>query len=307
MRIAFIGLSDFSDACLRAVLESGGEVVSITTVAPQMLRHHTDYVDLEPLAQAHEIPFARVRNINDADALGFLRESAPDVLFVFGWSQLLSRELLTLAPEGALGTHPQVLPYFRGRHAMQWTIAQGHDHGGVSFFWLDEGVDTGDVLWVGEFPIAETDDAADAYARLKETAVRGIHEFMPRLLMGERPRTSQDHSLATYWRKRTDDDRLIRWGGTTRESYDRVRALARPYIGAIARKDGREIVIWRARISADTNDQAPVGRVLARRGDGIDVRTADGRLTIVELQPDELVEGDQLELFPPSLPPEATT
>ena len=290
MRIAFVGLSAFSMACLEAVLEAGGEVVCVVTIDASLLPHHTDYVDLEPVAEAQGIPFFRVENVNEPEAVRRLRESDPDLLFVFGWSQLLKAELLAIPRRGTVGTHPQLLPQYRGRHQVQWTIALGHDCGGLTFFWIDEGMDTGDILWQEAFPIGLDDYAADVYERLVATAVRGIGEFMPRLLAGEEPRTPQQQELATYWPKRTDEDRVISWHEPSRKTYDLVRALSRPYIGALARLDGCDVLVWRAALWAGPlspeHAAAPPGTILERRPDGVDVRTGDGYLTLVEVEPD---------------------
>ena len=79
---------------------------------------------------------------------------------------------------------------------------------------------------------------------------------------------------------------MISWEQPTMTIYNLVRGLARPYIGALARLDDRDVVVWRARLpaGAPADAAAPPGTVLARRGDEVDVRTGDGYLTLVEVE-----------------------
>jgi methionyl-tRNA formyltransferase len=290
MRIVFVGAVAFSRRCLAEVLDAGGGVVGVLTLAPEDASFNADYVDLEPLARKHGIPVWRIRHIRDAESVALLRELEPDVVFVFGWSQLVPAHVLELAPLGFIGAHPALLPRGRGRHPIVWTLVEGLERSGLTFFYLDEGADSGDILWQGEFAVDFEDDAATVYAKVEELATRAIHEFLPQLATGTAPRVAQDERLATYWRKRNDDDRRIDWHAPSVAIYNLVRGLTRPYVGATTTCDGREIVIWRARpdereLDDDARAARP-GTVLLRGGVGVDVRTGDSALTLIDVEPD---------------------
>lgn len=289
MRIAFIGTVAFSRRCLTEVLAADGEVVGVFTMRAEDATFNADYADLEPIAREHGIPVRHVDRMSDPDAVEALRALHPDVVFVFGWSELLSREVLEAAPLGCIGTHPALLPAGRGRHPIVWTLVEGLDHSGLTFFYLDEGADSGDIAWQGEVEVEVEDDAASLYAKIEDLAARGIRELLPQLESGTAPRIPQDESRATYWRRRGDDDRCIDWSAPSVAVYNLIRGLARPYVGATTTANGRELVVWRARLRANGTPppEAVPGTVLARREDRIEVRTGDSSIELLEVEPDD--------------------
>jgi methionyl-tRNA formyltransferase len=296
VRIVFVGAVDFSRHCFLEVLKDGGDVVAVLTADEERARRHSDAADLSEAARVHEIPCHRIRNINAPETLALLRRLAPDMIFIFGWSQLVSKEVLAIPTKGCIGAHPALLPRNRGRHPLIWALAEGRTEGGLTFFYLDEGADSGDILWQKRFPIALTDDAGALYGKIKALAAEGIREFLPRLKDGTVPRVPQDHSLATYGRKRTERDGEIDWAAPSLSIYNLIRALAHPYPGAHTFLKGGRVLVWRARPPEGTeeraDDSAP-GTVLSESGGTFDVRTGDGRLTVFDL---ETPEGSMIQI-----------
>src|SRR5581483_9542000 len=146
----------------------GGDVVAVLTRSGEAAGLHGDYVDLEPTTTRLGVPLHRIGNVNDPQSIELIRSLRPDVIFVLGWSQLVGRELLSTAP--CIGSHPALLPRDRGRHPITWALVDGLDESGLTFFWLDEGADSGDILWQRSFPIGPDEDASDVYARVEELA-----------------------------------------------------------------------------------------------------------------------------------------
>lgn len=289
MRIVFIGTVAFSRRVLEATLAAGGDVVAVLTLAPERGQRHGDYADLAPVAEAHGVPLHRIDDVNDPGTIELIRGLRPDVIFVFGWSQLLGGELLRLAP--CIGSHPALLPRGRGRHPITWALVEGATETGLTFMWLDESVDGGDVLWQRRLSIGPDDDAADVYARIEDLAAAAVAEFLPQLEQGTAPRVPQDETAATYRRKRTDDDRMIDWRDSRRSIHNLVRGLARPYVGAVARLAGQDVLVWRTRIPGPEASPAPTGEPgqIAWVGDEPAACAGDGWLVLVEVEPIEAV------------------
>jgi methionyl-tRNA formyltransferase len=208
VRIVFVGAVAFSRVCLERVLELGGDIVGVVTLAPELLGRAGDGADIGSIAVSNDVPVQRVRNVNDPQSIEFIRSLRPDVIFVFGWSQLLGRDLLAIAP--AIGSHPALLPRDRGRHPITWALVDGLAESGLTFLWLDEGADSGDILWQRAFPIEEDDDAADIYRRVEELARSAIAEFLPTLEAGTAQRIPQDE------RQAKDGELLISSGDDTK-------------------------------------------------------------------------------------------
>ena len=285
MRIVFVGAVDFSRHALRCVLESGGNVVGVVTLPPELSHRHSDYADLQGLAAEHGVPVQHVRRINDPETVGWVRSLLPDVIFVFGWSQLISAEFLEIPPLGCIGTHPALLPKNRGRHPLIWALVEGLSESGLTFFYLDDGADSGDILWQKPFAIDLDDDAGSLYEKIKWLGCEAIAEFLPLLEAGTAPKVQQDHKSATYWRKRSAEDGRIDWASTSMTTYNLVRALARPYPGADTSISGGPVKVWRMTPPSPDGGKAASGQpgtVLAAEGMNLTVRTGDGQVSVVE-------------------------
>lgn len=286
-RFVFLGTVEFSRRCLEEALAAGAEIAAVLTLARESAAFNADWADLGPVAERHGVPCHRIRTLDDPATMALLRELRPDYLLVFGWSQLICPEALAIPSRSCIGTHPALLPEGRGRHPITWALVEGRSESGLTLFHLDEGADSGDIVWQCAFPIALEDDAADVYARVCELGCAALRETLPLLASGTAPRLRQDHDRATVWRKRTDDDRVIHWEGPTMTAYNLIRGLAPPYIGATTVHAGGELVVLRARPPRPDCDAVPAaspGTVLARRGAELDVRTGDGVLTLVRLE-----------------------
>jgi len=289
MRILFVGAIKFSLSCLNAVINAGGDVIAVLTLPENRAGFHSDYAELAPTASEHGIPcFHLQKPINYPENAALIHSLRPDVVFVFGWSELVSKEILKIPPLGCIGTHPALLPKNRGRHPLIWALVEGLEQSGLTFLYLDEGPDSGDILWQSSFDITLEDDAASLYEKMKCMAVSAIGEFLPLLEKGIAPRKSQDHAQATYWRKRTESDGEIHWDKPTMAAYNLIRALTRPYVGAHTSISGRKMFIWRSRLPEQTmlskGQSLLPGEILRCGSDGIDVRTGDGYLTLLEYE-----------------------
>jgi methionyl-tRNA formyltransferase len=284
MRVVVIGAVAFTRRCLEAAVDAGAEVAGLLTLPPEAASLHGDYVDLQPTAERLGIPTHQIANVNDSKTVELVRSLRPDAIFVFGWSQLLRSEILGIAP--CIGSHPALLPGDRGRHPITWALVDGLDETGLSFLWLDEGADSGDLLWQRSFTIGPDDDAADVYATIEDLADQAVREFVPQLSSGTAPRIPQDDRLATYRRKRNDADRMIDWRLPRRRIHNLVRGLARPYVGALASVGGQDVVVWKTRPTEAALTDAPLGGVVSLMGGGVAVRAGDGFVEILESEPE---------------------
>jgi methionyl-tRNA formyltransferase len=290
MRIVLVGAVHFSRVCLEEILAQSGKVVAVLTLSPERAGFHADYADLAEVAEPAGVPVHRVGNVNDPETVALLRELEPDVIFTFGWSQIVKPEVLSIPPKGCIGTHPALLPRDRGRHPIVWALVDGRSESGLTFFYLDEGPDSGDILWQRAFPIALEEDAADVYGKVEALAREGIREFLGPLERGEAHRIPQDHGQATYRRKRGEEDGEIRWDGTALTAYNLVRALAKPYVGAHTWVDGERVLLWRADPPEGGAPCGQPGTVVDSANGHLKVATADGSLTITEYESPRALE-----------------
>lgn len=289
MRILFVGAVEFSKHCLKEVLKNGGNVIAIITLDEKYARFNSDYIDLSDVAQEHNIPIYKIDKINKPTNVELIKSLKPDIIFVFGFSQIISKEILDVPPMGCIGTHPTLLPKNRGRHPLIWALVYGLKKSGLTFFYIDEGADSGDILAQKEFEITLEDDASTLYEKMKQLASEIIAENLPLLEDGTAKRIPQDHSKANYWRKRGEKDGEINWTKPTMEIYNLVRALTHPYVGAHTYLNQQKMIVWKARLPEVSKvfelDNFQNGEVFfIDDDDRYYVKTGDGYINVLDYE-----------------------
>jgi methionyl-tRNA formyltransferase len=280
MRILYIGLNDFSYHCLQAVIAGGGKVVAILT--KKSSDFNADFRDLSPLARKYNIPIYCIKDINSDKSFNIVRKCNPDVIFCFGWSQIIKDRILELPCLGVIGVHPAKLPYNRGRHPLIWALALGLNNSALTFFRMDDGSDTGDIISQRPFKITYEDNAATLYEKIKSLASRQIREFMPKLEKGTIKYIKQNIKLGNWWRRRDEQDGAIDWRMSSWAIYNLVRALTCPYVGAHCYYEGNPIKIWQVREIGLRKANVEPGKVISRKGNRVVVKTYDSAVEILK-------------------------
>ncbi|MEN7538019.1 methionyl-tRNA formyltransferase [Aurantiacibacter flavus] len=288
MRTALVGAVEGSLWALRAMIDAGCPPVVVATLAPELSKRHSDFVDLAPLAREHGIRVVHVRNINEPEAIAAIGAEAPDYIFVVGWSQICGPEFRQLAPERVIGYHPTALPRMRGRAALPWTILNDEKITGGTLFWVDEGVDSGDILEQRFFHIAPRETARSLYDKHMQALDAMIRASIASLASGAPPHTKQDETCATYAARRGPEDGRIDWTASA-DAIDRlIRAVGEPYPGAFTSHAGKRLVIWRAFPMADHDHHAMAGQVVRVCDEHFDVVTGNGVLRVEEWEGEDI-------------------
>lgn len=283
MRIVFIGTVKFSLHALERLLAMNAEIVGVCTL--QESKFNADHIDLSVLSEAHGIPWFYAEDINSAKALSWIQDKSPDVIFCFGWSRLLKQDLLSLAPMGVIGFHPASLPSNRGRHPLIWALVLGLEKTASTFFFMDAGADSGDILSQREIIIDGEDDARTLYDKVTQTALGQIEEFTFQLATGKFPRHKQNHSNASTWRKRGAADGKIDWRMSAQSIHNLVRGLAKPYVGASFLAAGREIKVWKTELVKNVSKNIEPGKVLEYADSGSVIKCGEDAIRLLVTEP----------------------
>ena len=283
-RVLYIGAVECSRHCLLEVLKCGVKPVAVFCLPPDRAKLHSDYADLSDVAAANGIPHHWVEDVNAPENAELITSYAPDVIFVWGWSRIVREHVLKIPRLGCIGLHPALLPANRGRHPIVWAILLGLKSAGLTFFWMDAGADSGDILAQQRIDLGPDEDARSLYDKVKLAASDLIPQFLPCLADGTAPRLPQDHSRANTWRKRGKGDGAIDFRMSAATIARLVRALTRPYVGAHVVLGEREAKVWRAKALPLPEEYrvCEFGRVVALRGREIAIRTGDDMVVLLD-------------------------
>ena len=287
MRVVFIGAVEFSARALEVLIDMPIQLVGVCTLKESTF--NTDHVDLRPIAEKKNIPVRYTPNINSEANLSWIRSLEPDAIFCFGWSRLIQKNLLDLPPLGVIGFHPAALPANRGRHPIIWALVLGLQETASTFFFMDEGADSGDIISQEFLKITDIDDAGILYEKITQTALKQLREFVPRLVQGNCQRMLQDTTRANVWRKRGKPDGCIDWRMAAVSIHNLVRGLSRPYVGAHFECEGEEIKVWRTSVETDAFENIEPGKVLECSEIGILVKAGIGAIRLHEIEPSILI------------------
>jgi methionyl-tRNA formyltransferase len=293
MRIVFIGSVKFSLDMLEALAEMNVSIVGVCT--KKSSEFNSDFVDLSSYCKQKSFPWIFCEDINSAESISWISSLKPDVIFCFGWSQIIKREILEIPPLGVFGFHPAALPRNRGRHPIIWALVLGLTETASTFFRMDNGADTGDIVSQVRVEIKPNHDASSLYEEITRIAQSQLAEFVPKLVLGTIVTHKQDNSLSNVWRKRNHIDGEIEWRMSAESIHNLVRGLSKPYVGAHFMYKDNEIKVWKTAIAEENPKNLEPGKILAITQTGTIVKCGVGAICIVETDPPlELVEGEYL-------------
>lgn len=247
MRIGLLGAVESTRVALDVLVRRGASPVWVGSLPLDRCKRHSDFVDIGAIARVYGLPWEPIVKINDPVSVRSLAEADLDLLLIIGWSQLVGPDVRAVAP-AVLGFHPSLLPVNRGRGVIPWTILQDQRRAGATLFFIDEGMDTGDIAFQMPIAVDESETARTLYdkvLRALSELLGELIETVPRAI----PRAPQDHRLATVCGQRLPEDGRVDWTLPAREIWRLVRASGRPYPGAFTTIRGTLVRLWAASLT----------------------------------------------------------
>ncbi|MCS6849973.1 MAG: methionyl-tRNA formyltransferase [Gemmataceae bacterium] len=299
LRLVMMGTGSFAEPTFAALVSSPHPVVGLVTQPDRPPGHERSSTrrvgpGLKALAEQHRIPCLQTENINTPEGVCGVRAFQPDLLVVAAFGQILSKEVLGVAPLGGINVHASLLPKYRGAAPVAWAIYHGETRTGVTIIRMSAAVDAGDILAQEALDILPDETAGELESRLAVIGARLAREVIDRLAVGPLHGTRQDKSLATKAPKLTKAHGLIDWGRDPLQVRNHIRAMQPwPTAYTFLHRRGHgplRLLICRAgRISArppEQRDRPPGSIWPGGRSQELWVATGgDGALEIVELQP----------------------
>lgn len=221
------------------------------------------------------------------DCIHAIKDLAPDLIIVAGWSELIPNEILSIPRMGVIGFHPAKLPFDRGRSVLAWQIEDGYTETSLTMFKYSDYPDGGDILAQETIAIASNDYINDILDKVDAASLNLIRAYFPLLRKGFLKGVKQDLSVGSFRRLRSADDSIIKWDRNSVEIYNKIRAISHPYPGATTKFDDKTMLVWKSEIISSFPfpvDTKP-GTIVAQCYDNtLIVKTRDAYLRLTEYE-----------------------
>ena len=235
MRVLFIGTGEIGVPTLRALQNSGEhELIGVVT-QPDKPVGRDQTVTPPPIKAAlagKPMSILQPARIKERQSIDEIRALAPDVIVVMAYGQILPRDVLEIPKVACLNLHASLLPRWRGAAPIQAAIAAGDRESGITVMYMDEGLDTGDILLQRKIDILPGETGGSLHDRLGEIAPEALLESLRLLASGNAPRVAQDNALATNAPKLNREDGRIDWTEPAEVIERKIRAF-NPWPGAV--------------------------------------------------------------------------
>lgn len=280
-----MGTPDFALPTLKALIDHGHRVSAVVTQPdrPKGRGKKLAPPPVKVLALEHGIEVLQPEKASEESFCDIIREKAPDLIIVVAFGQILRKILLDIPGWGVINIHGSLLPDYRGAAPIQRTILNGDTMAGLTVMRMDEGMDTGPILFRKEVPVLPDETAGQLHDRLALISGDLIIEALDHMATNPVVETPQDDALATYAAKIEKQMGLIDWN----LSAEKVSALIRgmdPRPGAYTLLEGKNVKLFSSHVlEGEATDGVP-GRVRRPKDGGLIVETGQGALEIREIQ-----------------------
>jgi methionyl-tRNA formyltransferase len=288
LSVAFLGNDPWSVASLEAVAGDPDLEVVLVVTNPAKPAGRGSAPRRTAVAEAADrlgVPLVESDGVRLGAGLDALTHAAPDVVVVAAYGELLTSEVLGLAPHGAINVHFSLLPRWRGAAPVQHAILAGDPRTGVTIMRMDEGLDTGPILSQLEEDVRPDDDAGTLGARLAHLGGMLLVGVLRRLPVEPPPARAQDERTATWAPRLGPDERRLDWSSPAEALVRLVRAMA-PQPGAATTFRGDPLKVHVAGLAHDPRPApAPPGTIEAADARGVLVAAGEGAVRLVEVSP----------------------
>ncbi len=286
MKIVFMGTPEFAAKILSELLKAH-EVVCVCTQQdkPRDRGKKIQKSHVKLIAEDFDIPVFQPERIKSPDSVNFLKNLNADMFIVAAYGQILSREILDLPAQGCINVHASLLPKLRGAAPIQWAIANGDEKTGITIMKMDEGLDTGDMLYKAELPIGINDTGGTLTESLAVLGAKTLLYYLENFssLKGEKQK-NEESTYAPLLKKEIGE---INWNEAAKKILDKIRAFD-PVPSSFTTFEESVIKIWKAEDVSEEfqNIAARCGEILAIiKNHGFVVKTgANGAVLITEVQ-----------------------
>lgn len=281
LKVIFMGTPDFSVPSLEKLIEYTTVIGVVTQPDKEVGRKkEIKFSPVKECALKHNIKlFQPVKIKQEYEEILALN---PDIIITCAYGQIVPREVLEYPKYKCINIHASLLPKLRGGAPIHKAIINGYKKTGVTIMYMDEKMDSGDILYQKEIEILGEDNVGTLFNKLSVLGSEMIIDFLPKLINNDFKRIKQNEEEVTYAYNITKEEEKIDFNKNTKDIFNQIRGL-NPWPVGYALLDDKKIKIYNSKIG-NSNKKGNPGEIINIYKDSIGVKTLDGELLITEIQ-----------------------
>jgi len=279
-----MGTPEFAIPSLKAVSQNTDLKLIFTKEDKRNARgNKIIYSPVKQFGLDNDIEVIQPKRMKDEEVIDKIKEVNPDLIVVVAYGKILPKEIIDIPKYGIINVHSSLLPKYRGASPIHSAILNGDKESGVSIMYIEEGLDSGDVILKETCEITEDDTLGTLHDRLKELGAIGLEKALKLIEVGEVKAEKQDDSKATFVKPITKEQAKIDWNNTKEVIFNQIRGL-NPFPGAYTHNEKNEnIKIYKSE-KLEKEYVGENGTVVEMTKKGPVVKVANGALRLLEIK-----------------------
>lgn len=284
MKTIFMGTPEFAIPSLKAVSQNTDLKLIFTKEDKRNARgNKIIYSPVKQFGLDNDIEVIQPKRMKDEEVIDKIKEVNPDLIVVVAYGKILPKEIIDIPKYGIINVHSSLLPKYRGASPIHSAILNGDKESGVSIMYIEEGLDSGDVILKEICEITEDDTLGTLHDRLKELGAIGLEKALKLIEVGEVKAEKQDDSKVTFVKPITKEQAKIDWNNTKEVIFNQIRGL-NPFPGAYTHNEKNEnIKIYKSE-KLEKEYVGENGTVVEMTKKGPVVKVANGALRLLEIK-----------------------
>ena len=284
MKTIFMGTPEFAIPSLKVVSQNTDLKLIFTKEDKRNARgNKIIYSPVKQFGLDNDIEVIQPKRMKDEEVIDKIKEINPDLIVVVAYGKILPKEIIDIPKYGIINVHSSLLPKYRGASPIHSAILNGDKESGVSIMYIEEGLDSGDVILKETCEITEDDTLGTLHDRLKELGAIGLEKALKLIEAGEVKAEKQDDSKVTFVKPITKEQAKIDWNNTKEVIFNQIRGL-NPFPGAYTHNEKNEnIKIYKSE-KLEKEYVGENGTVVEMTKKGPVVKVANGALRLLEIK-----------------------
>ncbi len=292
MNIIFMGTPDFAKESLQAIYEAGHNVIAVVTNPDKPKGRGMKMVQspVKEYAINKNIEvFQPIKVRNNPEFIEKIKSLNPDIICVVAYGKILPKELLEIPKLGCINVHGSLLPKYRGAAPIQWAVINGEKTTGITTMYMDEGMDTGDMILKQEVQIGEDETTGELWDRLSKIGGELLVQTLEQIKLGTAPRTPQGDNFTMAPMLNKEIAKIDWINKTANEIKNLVRGL-NPIMGAYSFENGKKIKFWKVQVvkanelELDIQNKKLGEVIFSNDKKGLFIKAKDGIISVLEIQ-----------------------